>query len=132
MPFALWCVVVAFALNMFSKLPVAMAMHRQPGGYDNRHPRDQQAALTGWGRRALAAHQNSFEAFPPFAVGVVVAIIAHADPQWTDRLAAVFIMARCLYIPLYLADVDRLRSLVWSVGFFATLCLYLLPWLAPT
>ena len=28
--------------------PVALAMARQPGGYDNSDPRGQQAGLTGW------------------------------------------------------------------------------------
>jgi uncharacterized MAPEG superfamily protein len=122
-----WCVFVAFLLNLLSKAPVAVAMARRPRGYDNRNPRDQQAGLEGWGRRAVAAHQNCFEAFPAFAAAVVVAAIAGADPAWTTRLALVFVAARVLYIPLYIADLAALRSLVWTVGFGSTVAIFLLP-----
>ncbi|WP_335598963.1 MAPEG family protein, partial [Halopseudomonas sp.] len=53
-----------------SRLPLRRG--RSGKGYDNAHPRAQQAALTGWGARALASHQNMIEAFPLFAAGVLV------------------------------------------------------------
>lgn len=112
------CVGIAFLLLYLSKIPVAIAMHRA-GGYDNRTPREQQARLTGWGKRALAAHQNSFEAFAPFAAGVLIAEVGGADPAWCARLALCFIAARLLYNAFYLADLSTLRSAVWMVG---TLC----------
>ena len=97
------CVALAFLLLYLTKIPLAVAMGRSRGGYDNRHPRDQQAALEGWGRRALAAHQNAFEAFAPFAAAVLVAHAAGADPVWSARLALLFIAARIVYTCLYLA-----------------------------
>ena len=121
------CILVAFLLNMASKGPVALAMAKQPGGYDNKTPREQQASLQGWGRRAVAAHLNGFEAFPAFAAAVLVASIAGGDPVWTTRLAVAFVIARTLYVPLYVFDLDRLRSLVWTVGFGATVGIFLLP-----
>ena len=121
------CVFLAFLLTFLSKGPVALAMAHQPRGYDNRHPRDQQAALAGWGRRALAAHLNSFEAFPAFAAAVLVAAAAGADPVWTSRLAIGFVVARALYLPLYIADLHLLRSAVWTIGLAATVGLFVLP-----
>ena len=123
----LFCIFVAFLLNMLSKGPVALAMARQTGGYDNKNPRDQQAGLTGWGRRALAAHLNGFEAFPAFAAAVIVAVLGGADPTWTTRLALAFIVARVLYIPIYISNFDRLRSAIWAVGLIAISGLFLLP-----
>ena len=35
-----------------------MAMAQLPEGYDDKNPRDQQARLSGWGKRALPAHAN--------------------------------------------------------------------------
>lgn len=131
MSIAFVCVIIAFLLNLVSKVPLAIAMQRQTEGYDNRNPRQQQESLVGWGRRALAAHLNGFEAFPAFATGVLVAAVAGGDPGWTDRLAVVFIAARCVYLPVYLADLHILRSLAWTVGFVATLGLLALPILAP-
>lgn len=57
-----WCVFISALLIFVARMPVAKAMKEQ-GGYNNHLPRQQQAQLTGFGARALAAHQNSFEAF---------------------------------------------------------------------
>jgi uncharacterized MAPEG superfamily protein len=125
-----FCVFLAFLLTMLSKGPVALAMARQPGGYDNATPREQQALLEGWGRRAVAAHLNSFEGFPAFAAAVIIATITEADSTWTTRLAVVFVIARMLYLPAYLADLAVIRSIVWTVGFLATAALFALPLVA--
>ena len=124
------CIFIAFLLNLVSKGPVAIAMSRQTGGYDNKNPRAQQRDLDGWGRRAVAAHLNGYEAFPAFAVAVLLAIVTGTDPIWTARLAVVFVIARTLYVPLYIANLDLLRSAVWTVGFASTVGLFLLPVLA--
>lgn len=67
----LLCIFLAFLLTHASKVPVAVAQARQAKAegktYDNKHPRAQQAKLTGWGARALAGHKNAFENFAPFA-----------------------------------------------------------------
>ncbi|HKX12689.1 MAG TPA: MAPEG family protein [bacterium] len=120
------CVALAFLLLYLTKIPLAVAMGRSRGGYDNRHPRDQQAALEGWGRRALAAHQNAFEAFAPFAAAVLVAHAAGADPVWSARLALLFIAARIVYTCLYLANQASLRSTVWMIGTLCTAGLFYL------
>lgn len=52
------CLFIACALAIISKGPVTYFMN-QLGGYNNKHPRSQQAKLTGAGARALAAHQNN-------------------------------------------------------------------------
>ena len=123
----LLCVGIAFVVTLATKAPVAVAMARQPEGYDNRQPRDQQAGLDGWGRRAVAAHLNSFEAFPGFAAGVIVAHLAGGDPQWSTGLAVTFVVARVLYPVLYIANWHAARSAVWTVGFAATVALFALP-----
>lgn len=123
-PFA--CVLAAFALVYASKAPLAVAMAKEGRGYDNSAPRLQQARLTGWGQRAMAAHQNGFESFAPFAVAVALATIAHADPTTVARWCVVHVVARAVYPVLYIADIATLRSLVWSAGFAATVALYVL------
>lgn len=120
------CVLLAFLSIYFPKIPLSVAMARAPGGYDNKHPREQQARLEGWGKRAAAAHANGFEAFPGFAIAIVLATLARADPWWTNALSVTFVVARYVYPILYIANVDKLRSLVWGVGFAATLGLFVL------
>ena len=122
----LWCVVAAWLVVYGTKLPVAVAMHRA-GGYDNRLPRVQQARLEGWGARSVAAHQNSFESFAPFAAAVLVAHLGGGSERVIDLLAISFVVARVGYVICYLADWASLRSAVWSVGFLLTLALFLTP-----
>jgi uncharacterized MAPEG superfamily protein len=124
-PFA--CVVIAIVLVYLSKLPVAVAQWRRPEGYDNRNPREQQAKLEGAARRALAAHQNGFESFPAFAAAVIIAHVGGGDPRWASILAVTFVAARAAYPFIYVAGLGTLRSIVWTVGFTATMGLFLLP-----
>ncbi len=122
----IYCVMAAFLIVYLVKIPVAMAMAKTGGGrYDNRHPRAQQAQLTGWGARALAAHQNGFEGFAPFAAAVVLAQMWDADPSYVSLLALTHVAARVLYNVLYIANLAQLRSTVWFVGFGTTLALFL-------
>lgn len=123
------CVLVAFLLIYLPKLPLSVAMARQPGGYDNKDPRGQQAELKGWGSRARAAHYNGFEAFPAFAAAVMVAHLSGADDYRASVLSIAFVVARTLYVGAYLADQDYLRSAIWGIGFLCTIALFCLPWL---
>ncbi len=116
-------VITAALLIVVSKMPVALAMAKCEGGYDNRNPRDQQASLTGIGKRALAAHHNSIEAFPLFGVGVALALWAQADLNTITYLCASFVLARVAYLVCYWLDIHALRSTVWSVGFIASIWL---------
>ena len=123
MPFPLYAVFAAAVLTLLTKVPVFVAMAREGRGYDNNHPRDQQARLVGWGRRALAAHMNAFEAFPLFAAGAIAAVVSGADPTWAARLCIGFLALRVLYTALYIADIAALRSVSW---FGATACSFTL------
>lgn len=121
------CLPIAYALVFVPKLPLSMAMAQLPEGYDNKNPRDQQARLSGWGKRALAAHANGFESFAPFAAGVLATQITGASPHWAAIFSIAHVVARLLYAVAYLADVALLRSSIWTVGFVSTISLMLLP-----
>lgn len=125
-----WSVFISALLIFLAKAPVAKAMKAEAGRYDNHHPRAQQARLSGFGARALAAHLNSFEAFPLFAVGVLMAHVTQTHGALVDALAVTFVVARVLYLLCYWADLHWQRSLVWSVGLLCRLLLMLSPALA--
>lgn len=128
MTLPLWCLFFSAVLIFLAKVPVAKAMAEEGGGrYDNHHPRAQQARLTGFGARAVAAHQNSFEAFSLFAAGVLVAHVTQTQGALIDALAVLFVIARGLYLVLYWADLAWQRSLVWVVGLACSLLLMLSP-----
>lgn len=122
------CVLIACALCYAPKLPLSVAQARRAEGYDNRHPRAQQDKLEGWGARARGAHLNSFESFPAFAAAVFVAHLAGADPRRAALLSIVFVVSRAVYIIVYIADLPRLRSTVFTLGMMSILALFLLPY----
>lgn len=93
-------------------------------GYDNHDPRSWAQGLTGRRKRADAAQANSWEAFPVFAAGVLVAQQAGAPQGTVDVIAAAFIAARIAYIGLYVADRAALRSVVWTLGFGLSIALF--------
>ncbi len=127
MTYTFYCMAFAFLLVYLTKAPLAVAMAKEGGsGYDNSNPRDQQARLTGWGRRALAAHQNSFEVTPLFAAAVITAHLFQADAYWSAVWATTFLVSRVLYVLLYLKDIDMVRSLVWMVGIVSCVALFVL------
>ena len=121
-----WCVFISALLIFVAKIPVAKAMNDQ-GGYDNHLPRQQQAQLTGFGARALAAHQNCFEAFILFAVGVLMAHTTQTAGWLIDLLAIIFVITRIIYLLCYWVDLAWQRSLVWSVGLVCSLLLMISP-----
>lgn len=123
----LLCLPIAFALIYAPKILFSRELAKMPEGYDNANPRDQQTKLTGAGRRAAAAHANAFESFAPFAAGVLASEVTHARPTVAAGLAVAYVAARVVYPFLYVADINKARSLVWSVGFFASLGLMVLP-----
>ncbi|MBR9912575.1 MAG: MAPEG family protein [Gammaproteobacteria bacterium] len=126
MSIALWCLFVAGLLHVVTKVPLSMAQN-QAGGYDNHSPREQQAALQGWGKRALAAHQNQIESFPFFAAGVLAATATGVTGSVADYLALAYVLARLVYLYCYLKDIALLRSVVWGVGFLSSLALLCSP-----
>ncbi|MFT4927869.1 MAG: putative MAPEG superfamily protein [Phenylobacterium sp.] len=109
------CLFIAAVLPFLAKGPVAVAMHRL-GGYDNKHPRSQQTELTGFGARALAAHQNAFEALLLFATAAITAIASNQVSATVEVASIVFVVARVAYNILYLLNLSTLRSISWAVG----------------
>ncbi|MFO1494842.1 MAG: MAPEG family protein [Lysobacterales bacterium] len=119
MTIAYWCVMIAAFLPL---LYTGIAKFSGPG-FNNHTPRDFQAQLQGFRQRAHWAHLNSFEAFPPFAVAVIIAHQLGLQQSTLDALAIGFIVARLAYGAFYLADMATLRSLAWvaAVGCWVTM-----------
>ncbi len=127
MTITLWCLFLAGLLHIITKVPVGAAQVKTSKGYDNSNPREQQSNLEGWGKRALAAHQNQLESFPLFAAGILVVTVTNTSSGMIDNLAIAYIAARVAYLLCYLKDIALVRTLVWGVGFFASLALLCAP-----
>lgn len=115
-----FCILAACVLPIvcagIAKAP-GFGKRRRDGGYDNHDPRAWLARQTGRAARANSAQANGFEALPLFIAGVLVAQTGGAAQPTVDALALAFIGCRLVYIALYLADRQLLRSLVWVLGF---------------
>lgn len=120
MTIAFWCVLIA------GLLPYLATTIAKGGGerYDNRDPRAWLEKQEGFRKRAHNAQANAFEAFPLFAAAVVVASLTQAPQERVDALAVLFIVARVAYLVCYLADWHWARSLVWLIGWLATLTIF--------
>ena len=117
---ALLCVLIA---GLMPYLWTAVAKVAGPR-YDNRDVRGWQARLTGLPHRATAAHLNSFEVFPLFAVAVLAAYLAGADAQRTMLLAIAFVVLRLAYGVVYLLDIATMRSVVWFAALGCSVAIF--------
>ena len=114
-------------------LPVICAGIAKAGrkDYDNRDPRAWMATQTGYRARANAAQANSLEAFPFFAAGVLLALMAGVEQDTIDAVCLVFIAARLAYILAYVGDRPTWRSVLWLVGYANVVTLFVLAINAP-
>jgi uncharacterized MAPEG superfamily protein len=120
MSIAYWCILIAAVLP-YVWIGVGKSAVR---GYDNRDPRGWVAKQSNpRTHRANAAHLNAFEAFAPFAAGVLMAQAAGVDPGRITALAVAFIVFRLLHGVFYLADKHLLRSSAWMAGIVCVVAL---------
>lgn len=115
---AYWCVLIA-ALLPYLWIAIAKAGGQR---YDNRDPRGWMARQDNpRAVRANAAQLNAFEAFAPFAAGVILAQLAGVPADRIALLAIIFIVLRLLHGMFYLVNAHALRSLVWFGAFACVL-----------
>lgn len=117
---AYWCVLIVAVLPY---LWVAVAK-TSGERYNNKDPRGWQARQQNpRSIRANAAQLNSYEAFAPFAAGVVMAQLAGVAHDRIAWLAVAFLVFRVLHGVLYLANQHWLRSLIWTGGLVCVVAL---------
>lgn len=121
MTIAFWCVLIAGILPY-----VAVGIAKAGKRFDNNTPRDWLAKQDGYRKRAHAAHLNTFEAFPFFAAGVIIAHLSAVPVNTINAIAIAFVALRMAYIWCYVIDRATLRSLVWIAGLGLTVTLFVL------
>ena len=120
---------VIASLLILCILPLSCAWiagyHRQKqlGSIDNKEPRIQALQLTGAGARAMAAQANSWEALAVFSAAILAVFISGVALQSVATWSMAFVALRIVYIPMYIGNQDKLRSLVFIAGF--GICIYL-------
>lgn len=119
---AFLCVLIAGLLPYLGTMAAKWGFRR----YDNHNPRQWLAEQTGFRARGNAAQANSFEAFPFFAAGVIIATLAQVDTAAVEGLAVMFVVARVGYLVCYVADKAVWRSIFWLVGLLSVVTLFVM------
>ena len=88
--------------------------------------RDHMRPLTLTGQRAARALANMHEALPVFLALALMNMIVGTAAGLAITGATVFLIARVLYVPLYLSGISTVRSLVWF-GSWVGLVLMIVP-----
>jgi len=120
---AYWCVLIAAFMPVGFVAYAKFFCGKKMDFETNRYPRRWLEQTEGAQQRAYWAQLNSFEAFPPFAAGVIIAVIAGGSIAAINILAVLFILLRVVYGWCYISDKASARSLVW---FAAVTCVVLL------
>lgn len=95
--------------------------------FDNSRPREWFEKQSGWRKRADAAQRNGWEAFPLFAVAVLVAATQGANTGALDALALAWIALRLAYVWAYVSDRPSLRSALFAAALLVTLAIFTAP-----
>ena len=119
-----WCVFAALMLYLLTIAPVKWIGFRR---FDNARPRDPGFYEDPIASRALGAHQNGIEAFPFFAIAVLLAEFRGGPQRLVNELAVLFLIVRIAYVFTYLGNRPNLRSILWALGFAINVAIFFLP-----
>ena len=88
-------------------------------------PRDEGKPLAGRAARLKRALDNHSEGLLLFTIAVVLVALGESSSALTALCAWVYLGARVVYVPAYALGWSPWRTLIWTVGFLATLVLLL-------
>lgn len=103
----------------------SVAANLQIGSRAAMGPRDNVPALTGRAGRLQRALNNHFEGLILFTLAVVVVTLGQQASSFTAICAWIYLLARIAYVPAYVLGLVPHRSVIWAIGFAATLCMIL-------
>ncbi|TNF57184.1 MAG: MAPEG family protein [Rhodobacteraceae bacterium] len=99
----------------------SIAGNAQAGTKAAMSPRDRNIELTGRAGRIKRAMDNHFEGLILFGIAAVVVSVSGQSTGLTAACAWAYLVARLLYVPAYALGLRPWRSVIWAVGFFATI-----------
>lgn len=88
--------------------------------------RDEPVHLTRTAGRLQRAMNNHFEALCLFTAAVVIVTFSDQSSGYTILASYTYLIARVLYVPAYVFGLVPWRSLIWAVGFGATVFIIVL------
>ncbi|MEL7258165.1 MAG: MAPEG family protein [Pseudomonadota bacterium] len=113
---AFW-ILVCLGLYVFNVYLAGAMLFARIGLVTYTGPRDALPDDSKYRARALKAANNFAESLPVFlALGLLALIVPETDLALAELGAMVFVLARVVYIPVYVAGLPFIRSIVYSVG----------------
>lgn len=109
---------ITWLLLIAGMLPFVAAVCAKAGGkgFDNEEPRIWLSRQQGWRARANAAQANMFESLPFFFAAVLFAVHQQADTAYLAGLMGGWVVARLVYLAVYISGHGLVRSLVWTIA----------------
>ncbi len=107
---------------------MSAAANRELGSAKTLGPRDDidlRAELSPRAGRLVRALDNHFEGLILFTLAVVVVTLSDGSTWLTAACGWTYLAARVLYVPAYAFGLVPWRSVVWTVGFAATVLMIL-------
>jgi uncharacterized MAPEG superfamily protein len=114
--------VLAYAalLQCVQFIAYSVAANLQVGPKAAMSPRDQSIPLTGKAGRLQRALNNHFEGLILFTIAVLVIHLGDKGSGLTANLCWAYLGARVLYVPAYYFGLSPWRSIIWGIGWLAT------------
>lgn len=103
----------------------AAVMNGDVGARWNAGPRDSQPEFSPMTGRLRRAVNNHFESLAFFTIAVVVIGMSGQNGSFTAGAAWIYLAARVLYVPAYAFGWTPWRSVIWGIGFVATMAIIL-------
>ncbi len=111
---------LAALLQVVQFVMFSVAANLQVGSDKTLAPRDEPILLTGTAGRLQRAMNNHFEGLALFSIAVLIVTLSDQSTVLTQACAHAYLIARILYVPAYVQGLVPWRSVIWSVGFLAT------------
>ena len=114
---------LAGLLQVIQFVLMAVPANLQLGTYYTGGPRDERREPQGMAGRLHRAMNNHFEGLILFTIAVLVTTLSNQSTPLTATCGWVYLAARAAYVPAYALGLSPWRSVIWAVGFFATLAM---------
>lgn len=119
MSIELWALLVAGVMTYLTILFQQLNMSKSLGTNVSLSNRDIMPEETPLGGRLRRAAINGVESVAVFAPLVIIGQFTDTSNAWTQYAAIAFLISRILYMPSYALKLVPIRTIVWSLGFFA-------------
>jgi uncharacterized MAPEG superfamily protein len=118
MTFDLWMLAGGVLLGLIHTGAQSFAYKAQVGNAYTVGARDEAKPAAGLAGRLERALRNFIETFPLFVAAIALVHLSgrYRPGGLADAGAALYLVGRALYLPLYAAGTPRLRTVAWQIA----------------